>query len=368
MPPGSSGHDELIVKCKVKKSINIKGNDFIKEIKNGLVYSYVEGRNLLNLRKAGSTNNRRRKRETIGFVLEQNIDAHAVHFADTEGIEAKILRVSRRGKLVEIYFQMQEYELVIDTDTAIEVFSQLQITEISVNLHYPIYHQIEAIKHVMFQSQHPLQPSATKWMMVTIAAPSIPVICVICILLTSWYRNHARLRRKAMAEISRGSQYAESLADVGLEIDMEKGEIVSRAGSTSVLWTEFAAGDTLERVGMSGEFPNTDSESSRSNSWNARGKSRASANPGGQGRHQSPVTKQCQKYGKYVKKKDSVSSFHFDHNLEDEWLGCLLTTDYTDPVDLRKEWLQLHTFQRYSQVNNEQNKAARRSTNHLSQT
>ena len=99
---------------------------------------------------------------------------------------------------------------------------------------------------------------------------------------------------------------------------MEKGEIVSRAGSTSVLWADFAAGDTLERMGMAGDFPNTDGESSRSNSWNARD-SRTNANQSGRGRRQSPVARQCQRNGKYVKKKDSISSFHFENNLEDEW-------------------------------------------------
>lgn len=100
---------------------------------------------------------------------------------------------------------------------------------------------------------------------------------------------------------------------------MEKGEIVSRAGSTSVLWTDITAGDTLERMGMAGDFPNADCVSSRSNSWNARGDPRTSANPGGRGLRQSPVAKQCQRNGKYVKKKHSVSSFHFENNLEDEW-------------------------------------------------
>ena len=51
--------------------------------------SYLEGQDLLNQRKAGSTN-KRRKRETIGYVLEQQIDSHAVHYEDTEGIEAKV--------------------------------------------------------------------------------------------------------------------------------------------------------------------------------------------------------------------------------------------------------------------------------------
>lgn len=354
-PPDSLDYEELLVKCKVKLNTDINGSDFINKIKNGLVSSYLEGRKLLQQRKSGSINNRR-KREAISYVLEQNIGTHAVDYDETEGIEAKLTRQPRRDKLVEIYFQMLEYGSVIATDTAIKVFSQLQITEISVNLKYPIFHQIEAIKHMMFQSQHPLKPSMTNWLMVTIAAPSIPVLCVICILLTSWYRNHIRLRRKAMAEISRGSHYAESLADVGLEIDMEKGEIVSRAGSTSVLWTDITAGDTLERMGMAGDFPNADCVSSRSNSWNARGDPRTSANPGGRGLRQSPVAKQCQRNGKYVKKKHSVSSFHFENNLEDEWLGCLLSTDYTDPVEPKKEWLQLQTFQKYSQANNEQNR------------
>lgn len=112
-------------------------------------------------------------------------------------------------------------------------------------------------------------------------------------------------------------QYTESLADVGLEIDMEKGEIVSRAGSTSVLWSEdFVASATKETNSQAGYF-GPDYESSRSNSWSAYADPHNVFNSL-RSKKRSPIPKRYQRQGKYAK-KHSASSFNFETGLEDEW-------------------------------------------------
>ncbi|XP_036359217.1 uncharacterized protein LOC115211655 isoform X2 [Octopus sinensis] len=363
------GHQNLLVVCKVDTSVNINSDQFQNNIRNGLVQSYIEGKALGEVNKSGSMKKRRKRslegsKDQVHRINEMTLTKCADGCkTGSDDVKAVIIRQDRRDALVSIYFQMQENGSVVEAEKAAEIFARLQLTEISVHLKYAIFEKVTVIKSLLPRQGHPPKPSSTKWMMVTIAAPSIPVLCVIFILLSSWYRNHTRLRQKAMADISRGSGYTESLADVGLEIDMEKGEIVSRAGSTSVLWSEdFVASATKETNSHAGYF-GADYESSRSNSWSAY------ADPNNvfnslRNKKRSPIPKRYQRQGKYAKKHSS-SSFNFETGLEDEWLGCLLSTDYCDAGNFKAEWLQLQSFRRCSLGANEHNTTAHQFMNPL---
>ncbi|GAB1604881.1 hypothetical protein Ahia01_000769600 [Argonauta hians] len=337
--PHSKIYQRLLVVCKVDTYINIESEEFQNNIRGGLVRSYIEGKALGYTTKSGSMKKRRKR--SIQGMTDQVQRIKDITFTkcakgcktESGGVKAVIIRQVRRDTLVSIYFQMEENGTVVEAEKAAEIFSRLQLTEISVHLKYAIFEKVRIIKTLLPQSQHPLKSSSTKWMIVTIAAPSIPVLCVVLILLSSWYRNYTRLRQKAIADISRGSGYSESLADVGLEIDMEKGEIVSRAGSTSVLWSEdFIASANKDRNSHTGYVP-PDAESSRSNSWSAY------ADPNNvfnslRNKKRSPIPRRYQRQGKYAK-KHSASSFNFETGSEDE---CSPIYESFKPVLGRYKW------------------------------
>ncbi|XP_052824277.1 uncharacterized protein LOC106879153 isoform X2 [Octopus bimaculoides] len=342
----AKGHQNLLVVCKVDTAVNINSDQFQNNIRNGLVQSYIEGKALGEVNKSGSMKKRRKR------SLEESTDqVHRINEmtltkcidgckTGSDSVKAVIIRQDRRDTLVSIYFQMQENGSVVEAEKAAEIFARLQLTEISVHLKYAIFEKVTVIKSLLPRQGHPPKPSSTKWMMVTIAAPSIPVLCVIFILLSSWYRNHTRLRQKAMADISRGSGYTESLADVGLEIDMEKGEIVSRAGSTSVLWSEDFVASATKETNSHADYFGADYESSRSNSWSAY------ADPNNvfnslRNKKRSPIPKRYQRQGKYAKKHSS-SSFNFETGLEDE---CSPIYESFKPVLGRYKWPYTSTMQ-----------------------